>query len=223
MIVQEDQIKQTVNQKLTLTKDFDYYNNEILSNITSDAYDLRMNSTSKFMFYHYNAVRENEGLKPAVVRHSQILKDKNALKQLQNGDWQYFIRTLLQNSIDGLGYEKTSSIEERNILDITADNLVRCKKTYREAYDQVAKYFCIALQDTPPQDIKSIQHDLRNKLYYTNSLLESARTTEILKVYNQYYAQTSAFLTVKGLVFIPEGLTPAFCPSRKKNFPKRSL
>ena len=74
-MVQEDQTKQIIKQKLSLAKDFDYCNNDILSNITNDTYDLRTNSTSKFIFYHYNAVRENEGLKPAVVRHSQILKD----------------------------------------------------------------------------------------------------------------------------------------------------
>ena len=116
LIVQEDKTKQTIKQKLALTKDFDYYNNEILFNITNDVYHLRTNSTSKFIFYHYNAVRENEELKPAAVRHSQILKDENALEQLQNRDWQYFITTLLQNPIDGLGHEKVSSIEERNIL-----------------------------------------------------------------------------------------------------------
>ena len=183
-------------------------------------YDLRTNSTCKFIFYHYNAVRENEGLKPAAVRHSQILKDENALEQLQNRDWQYFITTLLQNSIDSLGYEKASSIEEQNILDITANNLARCKKTYREAYDQVAKYFYVALQHTPPQDIENIQHYLRNKLYYTNSLLENAGTTEVLKVYNQYYAQTRAFPTDEDLVFIPEGLTPAFVQTERKISPK---
>ena len=89
LIVQEDKTKPTIKQKFALTKDFDYYNNEILSNITNDGYDLMTNSTSKFIFYHYNAVRDNEGLKPAAVRHSQILKDENALKQLQNRDWQY--------------------------------------------------------------------------------------------------------------------------------------
>ena len=65
LIVQEDKTKQTIKQKLALTKDFDYYNNEILFNITNDPYDLRTNSTSKFIFYYYNAVREKEGLKPA--------------------------------------------------------------------------------------------------------------------------------------------------------------
>ena len=128
--------------------------------------------------------------------------------------------TLLQNSIDGLGYETATSIEERNILDITADNLVRCKKTYREVYDQVAKYFYVALQHIPPQDIESIQHELRNKPYYTNNLLENARTTEFLKVNYQYYAQTGAFPTVKDLVFIPEVLMPAFVQTERKISPK---
>ena len=128
--------------------------------------------------------------------------------------------TLPQNSIDGLGYEKASSTEERNILDITADNLARCTKTYRNAYDQVAKYFYVALQHKPPQDIESIQHDLRNKLYYTSSLLENARTTEVLKVYNQYYPRTSAFPTDEDLVFIPEGLMPALVQTERKISPK---
>ena len=112
LIVQEDETKKTVNQKLTLTDDFDCYNNETLSNITDDACDLRTNSTSKYLFYCYNAVRETEGRKPIAVKHSQILKDENALEQLQNKNWQYFITTLLQNSVDGLGYKKANGIEE---------------------------------------------------------------------------------------------------------------
>ena len=159
-------------------------------------------------------------MKPAAVRDLQILKNENALEQLQNRDWQYFITTLIQNSIDGLGYKKASSIEEQNILGITADSLARCKKTYQNAYDQVAKYFYVALQHTPPQGIESIQYDLRNKLYCTNSLLKNARTTEILKVYNLYYAQTGTFLTDKDLAFIPEGLTPAFVQTERKISPK---
>ena len=147
-IVQDDQTKKTVNQKLTLTDDFDYYNDETLSNITGDNRNLRTNSTSKYVFYRYNAVRETEGQKPIAVKYSQILKDENALEQLRNKNWQYFIATLLQNSVDRLGYEKANGIEERNILDITRDNLVKCKETYRNAYDQVANYFHIALQHT---------------------------------------------------------------------------
>ena len=185
LIVQEDETKKTVNKKLTLTDDFDYYNNETLSNITDDERDLRTNSTSKYLFYHYNAIREVEGWKPILVKHSQILKDENALEQLQNKNWQYFITTLLQNSVDGLGYEKANGIDERNILDITRDNLAKCKETYRNAYDQVANYLHITLQHTSSQDIEIIQHDLRNKLYYTNNLLENPRITEVLQVYNQ--------------------------------------
>ena len=171
-IVQEDETKKTVNQKLTLTDDFDYYNNKTLSNVTGDDHNLRTNSTSKYVFYRYNAVRETQGRKPITVKHSQILKDENALEQLQNKNWQYFITTLLQNSFDRLGYEKANGIEERNILDITRDNLVKCKETYRNAYDQVANYFHIALQHKSSQDIESIQYDLRNKLYYTNNLFQ---------------------------------------------------
>ena len=86
---------------------------------------------------------------------------------------------------------------------------------YRSAYDQVAKYFHVALQHTPPQDIESIQHDLRNKLYYTNSLLENARTTEVLQVYNQYYAKTGAFPTDENLVFIPQAQIPSFVKTER--------
>ena len=57
-------------------------------------------------------------------------------------------------------------------------------------------------------------------MYYTNSLLENARTTEVLKVYNQYYAQTGALPTDEDLVFIPKGLTPAFVQAERKISPK---
>ena len=78
----------------------------------------------------------------------------------------------------------------------------------------------MALQHTPQQDIESIQHDLRNKLCYTNRLLDNARTTEVLKVYDQYYAHTGAFPTDEDLVFIPEGKTPVFVQTERTVSPK---
>lgn len=43
--------------KIDLTDDFEFYLNEIIAPITNDKDDMDTNSTSKFLFYHFNNLR----------------------------------------------------------------------------------------------------------------------------------------------------------------------
>ena len=56
---------------------------------------MNSNSTSKFLFYHFNMIRQAQGRSILEIRHSVIADDDYAFENLQNKNWQYFIETLL--------------------------------------------------------------------------------------------------------------------------------
>ena len=53
---QEDITKKLLKINIAITDDFDYYVREVLSNVTDNTNDLNSNSTSKFLFYHFNTL-----------------------------------------------------------------------------------------------------------------------------------------------------------------------
>ena len=58
---QQDLTKKILKVNVAITNDFDYYIKEVLANITDDRYDMNSNSTSKFLFYHFNTFRQAQG------------------------------------------------------------------------------------------------------------------------------------------------------------------
>ena len=56
---------------------------------------MNSNSTSKFLFYHFNTFRKAQGKSFLEIRHSVIADNEYALQNLQNKNWQYFVEVLL--------------------------------------------------------------------------------------------------------------------------------
>ena len=106
--VQQDLTKKILKVNVAITNDFDYYLKEVLANITNDRYDLNSNSTSKFLFYQLNTVREAQGKSFLENRHSEIA----------DNDWQYFVETLLFVASNQLSEfeESEKDILEKNVL-----------------------------------------------------------------------------------------------------------
>ena len=73
--MQEDLTKKILKINVAITDDFDYYVKEVLANITDDRYDMNSSSTSKFLFYHFNAFRQAQGKSFSEIRHSVIADD----------------------------------------------------------------------------------------------------------------------------------------------------
>ena len=96
--VQEDVTKKLSKVNVDINDDFEYYVREVLAGITNDRYDMNTNSISKFLFYHFNTLRQSQGKTFLQVRHSIIADDDYALEKLQNKDWQYFVVTLIELS-----------------------------------------------------------------------------------------------------------------------------
>ena len=99
LLAQQDETKRLMDYKIDLTDDFDFYLNEIIAPITNDKDDLDTNSTSKFLFYHFNNLRHNFLDEDTYkIRHTIVSDDQYALDVLQSRDWPYLIDRLLEVS-----------------------------------------------------------------------------------------------------------------------------
>ena len=127
LCAQQDITKKILKVNVEIIDDFDYYVKEVLANITDDRYDMNSNSTSEFLFYHFNTFRQAQGQSFSEIRHSVIVDDGDALENLQNKNSQYFVEMLLFVASNQLGeFEET----EKDILEKTFDNLNYCKDFY---------------------------------------------------------------------------------------------
>ena len=95
LCAQQDLTKNILKVNVAITNDFDYYVKEVLANITDDRYNMNSNSTSKCLFYYFNMFRQAQGKSLLEIRHSVIADDDYALENLQNKNWQYFVKMLL--------------------------------------------------------------------------------------------------------------------------------
>ena len=96
---QQDNSKKELSIDIPIQNDFEIYVREILSEIVDDDYDLQTNSTSKFLFYNFNNIRNFIERRPPIkIKHSEIIENEIGLAVIQNHNWQYFIETLLEIS-----------------------------------------------------------------------------------------------------------------------------
>ena len=72
--------------------------------------------TSKFLFHRFNNFLQSFGLSQFQLRHSQISEDDYGLKVLQNKNWTYFIKSLLEVPTDQVYISSLSNPNELNIL-----------------------------------------------------------------------------------------------------------
>ena len=134
--VQQDIKKKELKINIPIQNDFNIYVREILTEIVDDEYDLQTNSTSKFLFYNFNNVRVHIEKRPPIKkRHSEITENEEALKIIQNHNWQYFIETLLfiSNSeleIDRSEFKDEEAFEDYIIIEKTQEKLKYCKRFY---------------------------------------------------------------------------------------------
>ena len=81
---QQDLSKKILKLNVAIINDFDYYVKEVLANITNDRFDMNSNSTSKFLFSHFNTFRQAQEKSFLEIRHSVIADDDYTLENLQN-------------------------------------------------------------------------------------------------------------------------------------------
>ena len=135
---QEDVSKKFLNLDINLTGDLEYYIREILDGVPDDKFDVRINSTSKFLFYRFNNFRWSFGLSTFAIRHMQVSGVRYALETLQNKNWPYFVKTVCEISNDDVGLSSVTDQNEINNINETFKNLNICKEYYDCIYNNIA-------------------------------------------------------------------------------------
>ena len=207
---QEDITKKLLKINIAITDDFDYYVREVLSNVTDDTNDLNSNSTSKFLFYHFNTLRQSQGKNFYKIRHSIISDDTFVLEEIQNKNWQYFITTLLEISNSEYESETVTDLTDRVLIEQTIDNLNYLRIYYDEVFENTGYYLLRSLQAQNDLFIKEIEEDLSREIFYNKKIKETTNHTEFLQKMSKYFYKTGKLPGHDEMAIIPRGVTPTF-------------
>ena len=113
---QEGVSKKFLNLDIKLRGDLEYYVREILDGVTDDKFDVNLNSISKFLFYCFNSFRQSFALYNFAIRHTYISGNKYALETLQNKNWPYFVKMVLETSNGNVDISSVTDQNEINTI-----------------------------------------------------------------------------------------------------------
>ena len=214
--VQQDIKKKEVKINIPIQNDFNIYVREILTEIVDDDYDLQTNSTSKFLLYNFNNVRVHIEKRPPIkIRHSEIIENEEALKIIQNHNWQYFIETLLfiSNSeleIDRSEFKDDEAFEDYIIIEKTQEKLKYCKRFYEEVFDDISFFLHKKIKETPDEFVEKMEEDLANQRIFFKRIKEIESSVEFMKILNDFYFKTGRFPGYSEHIIVPPGVNPSF-------------
>ena len=214
--VQQDIKKKELKIDIPIQNDFSTYVREILSQIVDDDYDLQTNSTSKFLFYNFNNIRVNIERRPPIkVRHSEILENEEALKVIQNHNWQYFIETLLDISnnerlVDRDEFKDDEAFEDYLIIEKPQEKPKYCKRFYEEVFDDISFFLHNKIKETPDEFVEKMEEDLSNHRIFFEKLKEIESSVEFMKVLSNFYFKTGRFPGYVEYINVPPGVNPHF-------------
>ena len=184
---QEDVFKKFLNLDINLSGDLEYYIREILDGETDDKFDVYINSTSKCLFYYLNNFRRFFGFSTFAIRHTQISDDKYALQSLQNKNWPYFVKTVLEISNDDVDLSSVTDQNEINIINETFENLNICKEYYNSVYNNIAGCVQEYLNKLPTLYAEEIENDLNINLYSNIDIKNEESPAEIFKLFDNFF------------------------------------
>ena len=216
---QQDESKRELYPEVIVGNDFEFYVNELLTNVQDNDYDLHTNSTSKFLLYNCNTLRLANRLKPISVRHSQIVTNEKAISILQSNTWGYFVEQLLHFasgniSLDDFNLDDDREFERYNVIEKTSDNVNYCKQFYQEVFDDIGYFFQRMIRETPDEFLEPLKADLANEIYFHKNLKEIESQSELLRVFNLFYFKTGRFPgNYTDLILVPTGKNPPFVKS----------
>ena len=102
-------------------------------------HDFLTNENSKFLFHLFNKYQQDRAKTKYPIRHSTLTDDNYALQTLQNRNWSYFIRRIIEFSqgFINLSDLTDSDATEINILNNTRANFEIVKNLYNELFTSV--------------------------------------------------------------------------------------
>ena len=219
LLKQQDETKRELYPEVLVGNDFEFYVNELLTNVQDNDYDLHTNSTAKFLLYNCNTYRLSNRLKPLSIRHSQIVTNEKAISILQSNTWGYFVEQLLHFtngniSLDDFNLDDDREFERYNVIEKTSDNVNYCKQFYQEVFDDIGYFFQRMIKETPNEFLEPLKADLANEIYFYKNLKDIESHSELLRVFNSFYFKTGRFPgNYTDLILVPTGKNPSFVKS----------
>ena len=219
LLKQQDETKRELYPEVLVGNDFEFYVNELLTNVQDNDYDLHTNSTAKFLLYNCNTFRLANRLKPLSIRHSHIVTNEKAISILQSNTWGYFVEQLLHFangniSLDDFNLDDDREFERYNVIEKTSDNVNYCKQFYQEVFDDIGYFFQRMIRETPNEFLEPLKADLANEIYFYKNLKDIESHSELLRVFNSFYFKTGRFPgNYTDLILVPTGKNPPFVKS----------
>ena len=219
LLKQQDETKRELYPEVLVGNDFEFYVNELLTNVQDNDYDLHTNSTAKFLLYNCNTWRLANRLKPLSIRHSQIVTNEKAISILQSNTWGYFVEQLLHFangniSLDDFNLDDDREFERYNVIEKMSDNVNYCKQFYQEVFDDIGYFFQRMIKETPNEFLEPLKADLANEIYFYKNLKDIESHSELLRVFNSFYFKTGRFPgNYTDLILVPTGKNPPFVKS----------
>ena len=119
---------------------------------------------------------------------------------MQNKNWAYFIKTVLEVSTDQVDISSFSNPNELSIISQTSENLHICKVYHNSIYHNIAGCFKEYLQRLPDLLVKKMENDKNINLFSNIELKNEQNPAEIFKVFHFFFNKFGRFPALEKLV-----------------------
>ena len=95
--MQQSDEKANIDFDFYCNKSYSNYFKDYLSNIDGETNaNLDLLTDTKYLFYRFNNILLNDSIALIKIKHSEKIKDKVSISEIEKTDWQYFITRLLE-------------------------------------------------------------------------------------------------------------------------------
>ena len=127
-------------------------------------YDLFLFKNTKYLAYHFNEFQNSIGELLIKIRHSVVTDNYLAAEEMQQRNWQYFIKRVVEVCKSKEANSTIKSTEE--FLLTIFENVTVTKKAYETFYNVVARNFYSTMSKISVDEQKKIKENLLSKTYW---------------------------------------------------------
>ena len=187
----------------------DYFNSYLgnINKVANASNDYYTHRNSKYLFYRFNDLLLNLGRELHKIRHTSTIKNKIAIKIMQQKNWQYFITRLLDICWNGQIGSDQFSPEEENELNNYFKTLISVNEIYKKFYNLIAQSFHWIFQNLPTDEKDEIVEDLENNNSHLPNL-DELNSNDLLDLFIDFYNHHGQFPGNQKLIILPKFTLP---------------
>ena len=203
---QEDPDKAFIDFEFTFADSYeDYFQWLIVGSDSCEKTKLDvLTNNSKFLFYRFKDFLQQKLREPKPVRHSNITDDYTALGRIQNQNWQYLIKSIL-DACKSNNSGQAIEIKKLKIVENITENITICKKAYQSFYNQIAQNLINTINELPADKIEEINKDLQRANYWVNK-----DRNDLLDSWCDFFYNYGRFPGSQELILAPQVEIPNF-------------